>query len=52
MDEKKLILMAEKFVAIGKEFLELIRDLDLEYDDEVDDPDSQFEEESDDEMPP
>ena len=41
MDDERLVQLAEKFMALGKEFLELIRDLELEYDDEDDDPDDE-----------
>ncbi len=31
MDEERLVRLIQKFMALGKEFLELIRDLDLDY---------------------
>ncbi len=33
MHEEKLARLIQKFMALGEEFLELIRDLDLDYDD-------------------
>ena len=44
MDEERLVQLAEKFMALGKEFLQLIRDMELEYEDEDDDSDYEEEE--------
>ena len=33
MYEERLVRLIQKFMALGEEFLELIRDLDLDYDD-------------------
>ena len=52
MDEKKLVRLAEKFMALDREFLELIRDLELEYDDDDDDLNLEDWAESEDEIPP
>ena len=44
MDEERLVRLIQKFMALGKEFLELIRDLDLAYDDMDEQPSDEEEE--------
>ena len=52
MDEKKLVRLAEKFMALDREIVELIRDLELEYDDNDDELNLEDWAESEDEIPP
>ncbi len=44
MDEERLVRLIKKFMALGEEFLELIRDLDLDYDDLDEEPPDEEEE--------
>lgn len=39
MDDERLFQLAEKFVALGREFLEILKDYELEYDELDDEPD-------------
>jgi len=39
MDEDRLFQLAEKFVALGREFLEILKDYVPEYDELDDEPD-------------
>ena len=44
MDEERLVRLIKEFMALGEEFLELIRDLDLDYDDLDEEPPDEEEE--------
>ena len=52
MDDERLFSLAEKFVALGQEFLQILKDYELDYCAEDDDLDIEPENESEDDMPP
>lgn len=52
MDDERLFRLAEKFIALSQEFLELVRDYELECDAEDDDLNLEDWDETEDETPP
>ena len=52
MDDERLFRLAEKFMALGREFLEIVKDYELENSAEDDDLDIELEEECENEIPP